>query len=242
MAARTGGRLRLHRDPGPAHRHRRGQGRHGKAGPHGPPDHRRCRLRQDRDRGAGRLQGRPRRQTGRGAGAHHAAGRPASADVRRANVRIPGDHQGSVAVHRRRRVPRRDRRPGRRVGGHCDRHAPAVADRGAVETAGPGGGRRGAAVRRRAQGAHQGPAHPRGRADHVRHTDPAYLGNGDLRYPRDVNHPDAARGATPGPDLRRTARRQADRRGAAPGAAARRAGVLRAQPGQLDRRGRRPGA
>ncbi len=29
-------------------------------------------------------------------------------DVRRANVRIPGDHQGSViAVHRRRRVPRR---------------------------------------------------------------------------------------------------------------------------------------
>ena len=46
----------------------------------------------------------------------------------------------------------------------------------------------------------------------------------------------------PGADLRRPARRQADRRGAAQRAAARRAGFLRAQPGQLDRPGRRPGA
>ena len=64
VAARARGRLRLRRDPRPAEQHRRGQGRHGEAGPHGPPHLRRRRLRQDRDRGARRLQGRPGRQAG----------------------------------------------------------------------------------------------------------------------------------------------------------------------------------
>ena len=61
-------------------------------------------------------------------------------------------------------------------------------------------------------------------------------------HPRDVDDPDPARGALPGADLRRPARRQAGRRGAAPRDAARRAGVLHPQPGALDRPGRREGA
>ena len=81
VAGRDGGRVRFHRDRRPAHRDHRGQVRHGKADPDGPGDLRRRRLRQDRDRGAGGVQGGAGRQAGRGAGAHHAAGRPAPADV-----------------------------------------------------------------------------------------------------------------------------------------------------------------
>ena len=54
---------------------RRGQGRHGTAGADGPGDLRRRRVRQDRDRGAGGVQGGAGRQAGRGAGADDAAGR-----------------------------------------------------------------------------------------------------------------------------------------------------------------------
>ena len=80
----------------------------------------------------------------------------------------------------------------------------------------PGRRRRGAALRRRAQGAHQVDAHPRRRADHERHADPAHAGDEPGRHPRDVDDPHPARGALPGADLRRPARRQAGRRGAAP--------------------------
>ena len=79
-------------------------------------------------------------------------------------------------------------------------------------------------------------AHPRRRADDERHPDPADAGDEPGRHPRDVDDPDPARGALPGAHLRRPARRQAGRRGDAPRAAARRAGVLHPQPGQLDRR------
>ena len=49
--------------------------RHGEAGPDGPADLRRRRLRQDRDRGAGGVQGGAGRQAGGGPGPDHAAGR-----------------------------------------------------------------------------------------------------------------------------------------------------------------------
>ena len=246
VAGRDGGRLRVHRDRRPVDRDRRGQGRHGEAGPDGPGDLRRRRLRQDRDRGARGVQGGAGRQAGRRAGAHHPAGRPAPADLHRTHGRLPGDRQGAVAVHRRGRVAKSAGGHGRRQRRHRDRHPPAAADRGALEGPRPGGGRRGAALRRRAQGTHQEPAHPRRRADHERHPDPAHPGDEPGRHPGDVDDPHPARGALSGADLRRPARRQAGRRRAAPRTAARRAGVLRPQPGQQHRRrgraGQGPGA
>ena len=103
LAARARGRLPVHRDAGPARGDRRGQGGHGAAGPDGPGDLRRRRVRQDRDRGARGVQGGAGRQAGRGAGADDAAGHPAPADVLRPDARLPGHRQGPVAVHRRRR-------------------------------------------------------------------------------------------------------------------------------------------
>ena len=69
--------------------------------------------------------------------------------------------------------------------------------------------------------------------------DPAHAGDGDLRHPGDVHHPDPARGAPPGADLGRPLRREADRGRHPARAAPRRAGVLRPQPGVLDQPGRR---
>ena len=59
----------------------------------------------------------------------------------------------------------------------------------------PADRRRGAALRRRAQGAHQGAAHQRRRADDVGHADPAHPGDGGHRDPGDVHDPDPAGGA-----------------------------------------------
>ena len=71
----------------------------------------------------------------------------------------------------------------------CCRPAVTWKDLGLVDR------RRGAALRRRAQGAHQVDAHPRRRADHERHADSAHPGDEPGRHPRDVDHPDPARGA-----------------------------------------------
>ena len=89
---------------------RRGQARHGGRAPDGPGDLRRRRLRQDRDRGAGGVQGGHGRQAGRRAGADDAACAAALHDVLRALRRLPGDRAGAVAVPDR---PRRQRRPRR---------------------------------------------------------------------------------------------------------------------------------
>ena len=74
VAARAGGGVPVCGDAGPADHHQRGQGGHGAGNPDGPPGLRRRGLRQDRDRGAGRVQGGAGRQAGGRAGAHHAAG------------------------------------------------------------------------------------------------------------------------------------------------------------------------
>ena len=118
-----------------------------------------------------------------------------------------------------------------------DRHAPADPERHAVQGPRPGRRRRGAALRRRAQGVPQAPAHQRRRAEHVRDADPAHARDGGHRHPRDVDDPDPARGAPPGADVRRRVRREADLRGDPARAAARRPGVLRPQPGAVDRQG-----
>ncbi len=65
VAARDGGRVPVRGDARPAAGDHRGEGRHGAAGADGPPDLRRCRLRQDRGRDAGDVQGGAGRQAGR---------------------------------------------------------------------------------------------------------------------------------------------------------------------------------
>ena len=129
VAARAGGRVPLRRDAGPAGRHRRGQARHGEAGADGPADLRRRGLRQDRDRGAGRVQGGAGRQAGGRARAHHAAGPAAHGHVQRAVRAVPGGDQADVAVPERRRGRRHPGRPGRGQGRRGDRHAPAAVRR-----------------------------------------------------------------------------------------------------------------
>ena len=75
---------------------------HGAAGPDGPGDLRRRRVRQDRDRGARGVQGGAGRQAGGRARADHAAGHPAPADLRRPDARVPRHGQGALPVHRHR--------------------------------------------------------------------------------------------------------------------------------------------
>ena len=98
VAARARGRLPVHRDARPAGRDRRGQARHGADRPDGPADLRRRRLRQDRDRGAGGVQGGAGRQAGGRPGADDAAGPAALRHVLRADGAVPGHRRGAVPV------------------------------------------------------------------------------------------------------------------------------------------------
>ena len=151
LAARDGGPLPLHADrrPGPGDRGR--EGRHGEAAPDGPPGLRRRRLRQDRDRGARRLQGGPGQQAGGGPRAHHAAREPALRHVLRALRGLPGEGRAAEPLRRRRRgqpddlqgLQRGDRR-------RRDRHPPAAVRGRRLQGPRAAGGRRGAALRRHA--------------------------------------------------------------------------------------------
>ena len=131
------------------------------------------------------------------------------------------DHQG----HQRHDQGASGRHRGR---GH--RHAQAAQPQDPVQGPGPGHHRRGAALRRRTQGDAQGAAHQRGRALPVRHADPAHAGDGGDRYPRDVHARHPAGGSSTRAHLRGRLRGRAGHRGNPSRAAARRPGVLRAQP------------
>ena len=73
-----------------------------------------------------------------------------------------------------------------------------------------------------------------------RHADPAHAGDEPRGHPRDVDDHHPARGPAPDAHLRRRLRREAGRRRDPPRAAARRPGVLRAQPGvDIDRAARK---
>ena len=98
LAAGAGGGVPVRRDPRPADGHRRGQAGHGAGATHGPAPVRRRRLRQDRDRGAGGVQGGAGREAGRGAGADHAARRTAPGDVRGTLRPVPGQREDALAV------------------------------------------------------------------------------------------------------------------------------------------------
>ena len=223
--------------PDQLRQHRRGQGRHGEAGPDGPAHLRRRRLRQDRDRGARGVQGDPGRQAGRGPRADDAARQPAPADLRRALRPVPGQGRLAVALPERQGGQGRHGRDGRRHHRPRHRHAPAARQGRDVQGPRPRHHRRGAALRRRAQGAAQDDAHGRRRAVDVGDADPAHARDGGHRHPRDVDSRNAARGAPPGAHLRRRLRREADHRGDPARAAARGPGLLRAQQGEQHREG-----
>ena len=212
LAARAGGRLPVRGDPRPAHHHRRGQGGHGEVGPDGPADLRRRRLRQDRDRGPRRLQGRPGRQAGGGPGPDHPPRPAALRHLHRALRPVPGQRPGALPLPDRHRGQGRPRRAAGRLRRPRHRHPPPLLLRDQVQGPGPGHRRRGAAVRRRAQGAAEEAPRQRGCPHHVRHPHPPHPGDGGDRHPRDVHDHHPARGAPPGPDLRRAVRAEADRR------------------------------
>ena len=110
------------------------------------------------------------------------------------------------------------------------RHPQAAQPQDQVQGSRPCHHRRGAAVRRRAQGDAQGAAHQCGRALAVRHAYPAHAGDGGDRHPRDVYARHPARGPASRAHLRGRVRgRSGHGRGPAR-TAARRTGVLRAQP------------
>ncbi len=153
---------------------------------------------------------------------------------------FPVTVEGAVAVPVRRRGQGGRRRAVRRQRRRGHRHPSADHGAGALQGPRPGGDRRGAAVRRRAQGDAQGAAHGRRRAGDERDADPADPGDGGHRHPRDVHAGDPAGGAAPGAVLRRPVRREAGHRGDPARAAARGPGLLRAQPGRVDRARRRP--
>ncbi len=130
VAARVRAELPVPRDPGPARGDRGGARRHGGGAPDGPADLRRRRLRQDRGRAAGRLQGGRGRQPGdvprpddraRPAALRHLQGAPARLPVPdRDGLALPhsgADARGAGGLQ-----------PGQ--GRHPDRHPPpAVARR-----------------------------------------------------------------------------------------------------------------
>ena len=102
LAARVRAALPLHRDARPARGDRAGQGRHGGAAADGPPDLRRRRLRQDRGRAAGGLQGGRRRQAGARARADHDPQPAALRDLPRAPRRLPLHGRAGLALPQRR--------------------------------------------------------------------------------------------------------------------------------------------
>ena len=81
VAGRDGGELPVRGDGRPAAGDRRDEGRHGIAPADGPAGRRRRRLRQDRGRDPGRVQGDPGRPAGRRPRADHGPRRPARHDV-----------------------------------------------------------------------------------------------------------------------------------------------------------------
>ena len=210
--------------------------------PDGPPGLRRRRLRQDRGGHPGRVQGRPGRQAGGGAGADHPAGPAALRHLLRPVRRLPGAGRGPLPVPHPRPGQQGGRGPGRRVGRRRHRHPPAPLGRHRLQGPRPARRRRGAALRRDPQGADQAAAGQRRRPHPDGHADPPDPGDEPHRHPRP--HPAQHRpGRAPAdPHLRRPLRRAGGGRGHPAGAAAGGAGVLRPQPGAGHRQGGGPAA
>ena len=162
LADRAGRQLPLYRDARPVALHRRGQDRHGAAPPDGPPDLRRCGLRQDRGSPARSLQGRHGRAAGGGAGADDGAGPAALHNLLRDGWRPSRSRLRCCRASAPRRSRKRScERYGRGQAGHRHRHAYAAVQECAVQEPGAGGDRRRAALRRAPQRAAQAVARRR---------------------------------------------------------------------------------
>ena len=201
------GGLSLSRDRRSDGRDRRGQGRHGVGAADGPPDLRRRRLRQDRDRAARRPQGGGGRQAGDDARADH--------DPRPAALRhLPRALRG-YAVQRRDGLPAAQAGRGqaepralpRGEGGRPDRYPPAALARRPGQGPRPDDRRRGAALRREAEGASPAAEAQGGRALALGHADPAHSADVARRPARHLRDRDPARGPPPGAHARRSLRR-----------------------------------
>ena len=172
--------------------HGRGQTRHGSRPADGPPGRGRRWLRQDRGRAAGRVQGDTGRQASGRSRADDRPGRPALRHVLSAVRRISGDGAAAVALRPGPRAGDHHRRPGLRFRRPRHRH-PSPAQQGRpLPRPGHGHRRRGATLRGCGEGAAQEAAPRGGRADALRHADPADAQPGPCRCPRPLADRDAA--------------------------------------------------
>ena len=243
VAARARGRLPVPGDPRPAHRHHRGEGRHGGRPPDGPP-----RVRRRRASARPRWRSGPPSRRCRTASRSPCSCPPRcspSSTTRPSATASPATRcgsrccPGSSRPAQAREVARgRAQRRGRRR----HRHPPAAVRGHRVQGPRPAGGRRGAALRRRPQGADQAAQDRRRRAHPVGHADPAHARDEPHRHPRPHAAQHAAGRPHADPHLRGGVRRPRRRRGHPPRAAARGPGVLRPQPGAGHRAHGRPRA
>ncbi len=200
---RARGRLPLHRDPRPAARDRRRQGRHGVGPADGPPRLRRRRLRQDRGRDPRGVQGGPGRQAGGGPRADDAAREPALRDVLGPLSRLPGARRAPQPVPLGRAGDQGRRRAARRVGRCRHRHPPPARGGHRLQEARAARRRRGAALRRHPQGGGEGDEPRRRRAHHDRQPHPAHPRDGAHRHPGPVDGQHAPERPPADPHLRR---------------------------------------
>ncbi len=131
---------------------------------------------------------------------------------------------------------------GARQDRHHRRHAPAAVERFSVQGPRAARGRRRAALRRVAQGAHQADAAEGRRADDERDAHTANVEHVARGHPRHVDYRDPAERSSLDSDERRQVRFARHRARHQARARARRAGLLRSQPGRVDFLDRRPGA
>ena len=223
VAARARVELPLRGHARPAQGDRRGEARHGAAASDGPAARGRRRLRQDRDRGARRVQG----GAGRASRSRCWCRRPFSPSSTGAPSR---ERLADFPVRRSRcsrgSGPRKEQKAALvAAGGRADRrrhrHPPAALQGRVVQGPRPAGRGRGAPLRREAQGAAQG-APARGRRAHAdRDADSAHAAPLARRPARPDADRDAAARPLADPHVRRAVGRRAARGGVRAGARSR---------------------
>ena len=208
LAARVRKRVSLRGNARPDARHRRDQSRHGTAQADGPPDLRRCGLRQNRSRHSRRVQSGHGRQAGRRAGADDRAGAATLQYVPRAHGGLSRCASNCSRASARAREQKRVVKE--LAAGAVDivigTHR-LVQKRHRVQGPGPGGHRRGATLRRDAQGEVQAAAQAGGCAHAQRHAHSAHALSRADRRARHEHDRNAAAGSSAGRNHRHAVRR-----------------------------------